>query len=373
MILFIGDGMGQNAISATRYIIYGADGLLNMERLPYQCRVKTYAKNSLITDSGAAGTGMATGEKTNVRMISVKSDGKTAAPTIAELAKKDGYACGIITTMRISHATPATFIAHSGSRSFEEDIAVQAINFKPNVLFGGGLNFLIPAKDGGKRTDELNLINIAVDSGFTIVKERKELLAIPDTVKYVLGIFAKEHMRYELERDTTYEPSLTEMVSVALKILPKASKKGFFLMVEAGNIDYAAHANDFVNLVGDVFELDKAVKVAIEFAKKNKNTLLIVTADHETGGFALIGFDNGENVKVYGEENEYLFPQVPKEISNVREIITNSGIVAGWASNPEALRKGRLGEHTPSDVWLGAMGPNAELFNGVIENTYIFT
>jgi len=377
VILFIGDGMGQNAISVTRYITRGLDSLLFMETLPYQCRVKTYAKNGLITDSGASGSAMATGEKTLVHWICVKDDGVTPNPTIVELAQKEGYAVGIITTMRLSHATPATFTAHSASRSDEENIALQQIKLRPNLLLGGGMSYFLPASLGGARKDNINLLELAKNSGYTIVTNRQELLGLPDTVRYLLGIFANGHLKYEFKRDTLVEPSLSEMVKVALRILPGLSKKGFFLMVEGGNIDYAAHANDFVNLIGEVAELDRAVKIGIDFAQKDKNTLLIVTADHETGGFALIGFeDSSGSVRVYPEPSETLFPFYRLERDGLYPLPGKNSLVFGWASNPHSLKrtqKGALGDHTPSDVWLGAMGPNANLFSGVVENTFIFS
>ncbi len=375
VILFIGDGMGHNAVSIARYITVGPESTLVMERMPHNCWMKTYAKNGLITDSGAAGSAMATGVKTIIHRISTQAD-NTPNPTITELAQEAGYATGIITTMRVTHATPAAFTAHTESRYQEAEIAIQQMELKPNLLMGGGTDYYLPEKLGGKRKDGQNLIAAARQKGYTVVQTRDELLKVSEKTEYLLGLFADGHMNYEIDRPGTTEPSIAEMTEVALKILPRCSDKGFFLMVEGGRIDYAAHGNEFENLIVDVLALDKAVEKAVDYAKEDGNTLVIVTADHETGGLALIGYEGEGKVQVYAKENELIFPRYQYRPGEGLVPLGEHKVVANWASNPAILgrldEKTPLGDHTPSDVWLGAMGPGAESFVGVIENTYLF-
>ena len=376
VILFIGDGMGQNAVSITRYMTVGPQSSLTMETLDNNCWVKTYAKNSLITDSGASGSAMATGKKHIIKRISTADDGITPNKSITEYAKEEGYAVGIITTMCVTHATPAAFTAHGQTRYEEESFALQQLDLKPNILFGGGREYYTPKKDGGKRGDNRNLIAEFKDKGYEYASTRDELISANGKNGYVLGLFADGHMDYDIVRDELVQPSIAEMTEKAIEILSGASDKGFFLMVEGGNIDYAGHGNEFENLLGDVLALDKAIAKAKNFASKEPNTLIMVTADHETGGLAIIGYDDGNSVNVYAPADKVVFPGYELERGYGFIPTTEYEIVTNWASNPAILKrtsqKTPLGDHTSSDVWLGASGPNSELFKGFIENTYIF-
>jgi alkaline phosphatase len=279
IIYMIGDGMGIAHVTLTRII----NGPLNMDRFSYGGAVITYSANDLITDSAAAGTALATGYKTNNGMISQNPKGEKLK-TALEVAKENGKATGIVTTTRITHATPAVFYAHIGDRDEEDRIAEQLANAGVDVIFGGGESYFLPSyAEGSKRKDNLNLINRLKNIGYEVPEDRNGLLKVSDT--HVAGLFSPSHMSYELDRHEN-EPTIAEMTQKAIELLSK-NDDGFFLMVEGGRIDHAAHANDAAGVVAETLAFDKALGVALDFAKSNLNTLVVVTADHSTGGLTL--------------------------------------------------------------------------------------
>lgn len=290
IIFFIGDGMGYSQVSISRILSVGEDGRLWMETAQAVGTASSYSADSLITDSAAAGTALATGHKTNNGIISMTPDLKPLK-TILEVAKERGKSTGLITTVTITHATVATFASHIDHRKKEAEIALQyAKNKNVDVLLGGGRHFFIPkSSPGSKRKDELNLIEEFKKAGYAYVKTAAELKAT--TASKILGLFAMDAMAYTIDREeipeASSEPTLADMTKKAIETLNK-NPKGFFLVVEGGKIDWACHGNDPGTTIQDVLAFDKAVKVGLDFLAKNPDTLVIVTADHETGGMSLI-------------------------------------------------------------------------------------
>ncbi|MCP4757325.1 MAG: alkaline phosphatase, partial [Proteobacteria bacterium] len=249
VIFYIGDGMAavQRRVPEE---VYGQK--LAMNKLPVVGLYTTYSTDSIITDSAAAGTAMATGRKTKSGVISMDVDKKIAFETLAEAAKKMGKSVGILTTTRLTHATPATFGAHIEHRNSENKIAAQYLEKDFDVWMGGGRRNFIPKTAGNrqepdrdsksKRRDERDLLKEFADKGYSVLRTKGELmdLEINKDTK-VFAAFTDDHFPYYLDMPESV-PSLAEMTAAAIKIL-KQNPKGFFLMVEGGKIDHASHAN----------------------------------------------------------------------------------------------------------------------------------
>lgn len=323
VIFLIGDGMGLSQVVLARTRVAGVDGKLHMERMPVVGIVRTHAANAFVTDSAASGTALATGFKTNNGMISVLPDGRRVK-TILESMQDKGARTGLVATSTITHATPAVFASHVRSRGNEVEIAAQLLENKIDVLIGGGRFFFLPQSEkGGKREDGRNLIDEAKSSGFVYAQNKEELRAAKG--KKLLCLLKMGSL--STNRD---EPMLDELTSEAIGRLK--GDRGFFLMVEGSKIDWACHGNDARYCLKEMLLFDEAVKVAMEFALEDKETLVIVTADHETGGLVI----NGRN-------------------SETGELELN------WSN------KG----HTATPVPLYALGPGAEEFSGVYDNTEV--
>jgi len=191
-----------------------------------------------------------------------------------------------VTTSGITDATPGAFAAHVPHRSDEVSVAAQELQAGVNVLLGGRKQFFLPEAAGGKRKDGRDLTEEARRAGYAVVGNSADLKQISGPK--ILGLFHMGNMSYEIDRAKTAEPSLAEMTAKTLEVLAK-SPKGFFVMIEGGRIDHATHRNDAAGTIRDTVAFDDAVGVALEFQRRNPDTLLIVTADHETGGMAIIG------------------------------------------------------------------------------------
>jgi len=381
VIFLIGDGMGLAHVTLTSYFVGKP---LEMMKMSYSGLAYTYSANSFVTDSAAAGTALATGYKTFNGMLGMTPDGKPVM-TLFEAAKKVGKATGVVTTTRVTHATPAAFYAHVKDRDEEKEIARQlVVGTTIDVAFGGGM----------KHFSE-ELLEKAKANGFTVVTTREELLNLDlSAVKRVLGIFARSHLSYYVDGED--RPSLAEMTRKAIEILSK-NEEGFFLMVEGGRIDHAAHGNDVVAMIYDTIEFDEAVKVALEFAKKDGDTLVVVTADHETGG---LGLSNGEyaiDVEKLRSYSRISIEKLMKEITpdNFKEVIKKYYGIDLSDEEVETLKKAfeeggyapsnTIGEiisahaligwtthtHTGIMVPVFAEGPGAEKFTGIMENVEI--
>jgi alkaline phosphatase len=323
VILLAGDGMGIGHITAARIAGPGRDGRLAIDSMPVTGVVLTHSANALVTDSAAAGTALATGHKTNNGTISQTPEGKPLV-SLLKLAQTLGKAGGIISTKFITDATPAVFVSNAAKRSQRETIAKQTIESGAQVILGGGREDFLPRKDGGARSDEVNLLDEAKRLGYQVVQSREEMASANGG--RILGLFAESSMT-----DGDSEPTLAEMTAKAISVLAR-NPKGFFLMSEGAKIDSEAHANNAEGVVREVLDFDKAVQTALEFAKKDKQTLVVVTADHDTGGLSVL------------------------EPSN-----DNQPFKAGWTT----------GGHTGNMVLVYAYGPGAVRFTGTHDNTEI--
>ncbi len=342
IIFMVPDGMGLADVTAARIFRNGIDGpplhLETLEEIGYQ---RTYSANSAITDSAPAASAWACGEKFNNGEICFHGDGRPYLPSILELAKRKKMGTGLVATSTITHATPAAFGAHVANRNCETEIARQYIEVsKPDVILGGGMKkFNPPSPDlcgtGG------DIAAKAKQDGYSIVRTRDQMNSALDAGETkLLGLFAPEGMTPEILRaDGTAEPHLKDMTVAALTMLEK-HRKGFFLMVEGSQVDWANHANDVKYQVGETLAFDDAVKAVLDWIdstpERRNHTLLIIAPDHETGGFAING---------------------PNRIPQPGECVT-----AGWTS----------GNHTGTDVPVWAQGPGSEAVGRALENTDLY-
>lgn len=262
--------------------------------------IKTYIADSVVADSAPAATAYATGTRTSDKFISVgpqknmltclspPDEALSYKPlaTILEGAKLMKKSVGVVSTSRVTHATPAAYISHSASRNLENDIMEQAVYQNIDVVLGGGRGYLLPKDDKGKRTDGEDLLSVLRDQGYQIAETREALSGI--THGKVFGMFADSHMDAEIDRVQNHpsQPTLREMTEKALALLSQ-NKNGFFLMVEGSQIDWACHANDPAHLISDMLAYDQSVQTALDFARKDGHTLLIALSDHNTGGFSI--------------------------------------------------------------------------------------
>lgn len=276
IILFIGDGMGVSHITAGKV----SAGTLNLERFSVVGLVTTHAADGLVTDSAAAATALATGYKTNNRAVSVSPQNKPLK-TIFEYAKELGKSTGVVVTSSVTDATPAAFMAHADNRRKHAEIAEQIVNSNINVLFGGGWTYFVPASnEGSKRKDQKNLL-AALESRMPVVLAHDKLSQHADA-KNLAALLAPWGLPKAADRDY----SLAELTQTALGKLSQ-NRRGFVLVVEGSQIDWAAHDHEPQHMISELIDFDDAVGTGLDFAMQNGRTLVIVISDHETGGFAL--------------------------------------------------------------------------------------
>ncbi len=290
IILMIGDGMGPSHLGAawlySNRILGKELRMVEVMKSGRTAYVVNDTADAIVTESAAAATQIACGVRVPARAVGMGPDGKTPCQTVLELAKAKGMATGLVTTSGITDATPAAFAAHVPHRSDEVSVAAQELQFGVDVLMGGRKQFFLPETQGGKRKDGRNLLDEARGAGYAVVGTASELQSASGGK--ILGLFNMGNMGFEIDRAKTAEPSLAEMAAKTLAVLAM-NPKGFFVMIEGGRIDHAAHRNDAAATIRDTLAFDEAVGVALDFQRLNPDTLLIVTADHETGGMALIG------------------------------------------------------------------------------------
>jgi alkaline phosphatase len=317
IILMIGDGMGVAQVYAGYTV---NKGTLNLEKATAIGFSKTYSADSYITDSGAGATAISTGKKVNNYSIGVNSKGQPEK-TILEYAEEKGLATGLIATSSITHATPACFIAHEVSRSEELNIAKDFLASGIDIFIGGGRQFF------ENRSDSMNISDSLRKEGYTIVYD---LNSIRSKDKNKIGcLAADEHLPSVINGRGDF---LSEATKIALSRLSD-NKNGFFIMIEGSQIDWGGHSNNLNYVVTEMIDFDQTIGVAINFADKNPGTLVIITADHETGGLALVGGD------------------------------INAGQLSGAFSSTD---------HTGVMVPVFAYGAGAEEFIGIYDNTEIF-
>ncbi len=458
VILFIGDGMGISTVTAARILAgqqpniidagntkpgsSGEENSLNFEFFPYLALSKTYSTNQQTPDSAPTMTAMVTGVKTLDGVLAVDQGVNRAdcatdikahkLQTILEIAETAGKSTGLVSTARITHATPAANYAHTPERNWEADsnqpsgctvpdIARQLIEFKNGdgleVAFGGGREYFRPITDAdpeddgkfGRRKDGRDLtaewINkFGANSAFIWNKGQFDAID-PDTATHVLGLFERSHMKYEADRlsDTAGEPSLAEMTEKAIKILQK-NDKGFYLQVEAGRIDHGHHAGNAYRALTDTIALSDAVQKTVDTLKavgELDNTLIVVSADHShvftIGGYpqrgnnilgkvidpgsagytkasdgapyTTLSYANGLGYHTaVAGDDVYAAPVQAGRFEDMSLVDTTDANFHQEATVPLAGGETHAGE----DVAIYAWGPGAHLFQGTLEQNVIF-
>ncbi|MFB0524190.1 MAG: alkaline phosphatase, partial [Phycisphaerae bacterium] len=320
VIFFIGDGMGFEQVKAAGMYAHGEPGTLSFESFPYHGELTTYSADSTVPDSAAAGTALATGVKVNYGVISMAYPGDgSELETLLEYFKARGKSTGLVTTSLWFDATPAAFGAHESSRyNYGGIINDYLYQTRPNVVLGG--------------YHDDDMATASESAGYTIVTDRAAMQALDtETETMVFGQFGTDYLPYEYDGLGSL-PHLSEMATTSLSILDN-DPDGFFLMVEGGRIDQACHSNDTPRAVLETVEFDNTLQVTIDWAAGRTDTLILVTADHETGGLTVLA-NNGAGV----------FPTVD------------------WGST----------DHTAANVPVYAWGVNAEMISGVMDNTDMF-
>ncbi|MCB0549420.1 MAG: alkaline phosphatase [Phaeodactylibacter sp.] len=323
VILFIGDGMGL-AQASTAFYFQEKDP--NFVRFPVIGLHQNKPTDDLITDSAAGATAFSTGYKTYNAAIGVDED-TTSRETILEIAAKQGKSTGVIATSSITHATPASFFAHTAHRGLEEDIASQLPGSPVHFFAGGGLQFFT------QRLDSADYLDTLAANGFVVNTQKLERpgnLSLEHKYGYLL---APEGMPKMQEGRGDFLPQATQL---ALDYLSE-DKDGFFLMVEGSQIDWGGHDNDAEYVIQETLDFDKAIGVALDFAEKNGNTLVVVTADHETGGMSLSAAE----------------VRMQRDYQHINPTFSTGG-------------------HSASLIPVYAYGPGAELFGGIYQNNDIF-
>lgn len=264
--------------------------------------VRTYSAESVITDSAPAATAFASGHKSNSKFLGILP-AETSVPGVAAIgeglkykpvanvlegAKLSGRAVGLVATSNIQHASPAAFSAHTPYRDQYTLIAKQQVYGNIDVVFSAGTRYLLPTEAGGVRTDGENLVDVLKRRDYAFVESRDQMLGLKRGKAW--GLFAAEAMANDLDRQllAPQEPSLAEMTAKAIELLNQ-NNKGFFLFVEASKVDWASHANEPIGVISDLLAYDEAVRIALDFAKKDGQTLVLACADHGNAGLAIGG------------------------------------------------------------------------------------
>jgi len=348
IIIMVPDGMGLADVTAARIYLFGPDKtkhlyLESLENIGYQ---STFSANSIVTDSAAAASTWACGQKFNNNEISFHKSTQTAPKSILQIAKELGKSTGLVATSTITHATPGAFGAHVENRKCENEIARQYIaKTGVDVLLGGGRGtFKTEEKDKDPCGTYGDFIKMAEEKGYKTVYNREEMLK-NSRAKKLLGLFSHMSLspdfRRQTNENTKQEPSLEEMTQTALQNLEQ-NDNGFFLMVEGSQVDWANHANNLEYQISEVLAFDRAVKCVIDWldAKKSrqKETLLIVVPDHDCGGFAV----KGPYDQTFDKPGQMVEP--------------------GWV----------WGNHTGVDTTIWSQGPYSEHLGKAIDNTDVF-
>jgi alkaline phosphatase len=325
LIIFIGDGMGVSHVYAAMTV---SGNEMTFPFFPVTGFSITHSANSYSTDSAAGGTAIATGEKTNNRFISMRPD-STLLVTILEHARQGGKSTGVISTSSLTDATPASFVSHVPLRYMYREIAAQYANGAAELFAGGGRNFFEAEVDSaGNRVGSTDVVTALEAGGYDVVYTLEEFVA--SDAGRIAGLMSDNDMPRLFEgRDPDY---LSRATAKAIEVLSK-NRRGFVLMVEGSEIDDAGHSASTSMVTEEVLDMDRAVKVAYDFARRSGNTLIVVTADHETGGMSITDGDNSR-----------------REVSADFSIKGHSGVM----------------------VPVFAYGPGAMAFTGVQDNTELF-
>lgn len=328
---FIGDGMAMPQINSAE--IFKANGMksgkLNFTNFPSQGIQTTQAANTFITESAAAGTALATGNKTNNDVLGMDPTQKIKFKTMAEMAKEKGMKVGIVSSVSLDHATPAAFYAHQPSRSNYYEIGLEMINSNFDYFAGGGL--LAPT---GKKKDQKDLLTIAKEQGYNVLNDNNSILNINNQSGKIIAIAPdladSQSMQYDIDRKGN-SLSLADLTQKGIETLDNPT--GFFMMIEGGKIDWSGHANDATTAIKDVLAFNDAIKQALDFyAKHPDETLIVVTGDHETGGMS-IGFAGTKYETFFDKLSNQKMSSVEfdKLISGYRKSVGQNGAnISDW-------------------------------------------
>jgi len=395
VVIMLGNGVGPAGLTLARTV---AGGSLELDKI-FVGVTRTYSSNSLVPDSAASATAIATGVKSFNGAVGVDPDGKPVA-SLLDAAEAAGLSTGLVATSRITYVTPASFSAHTTNARLETEIASQQLASGIDLILGGGARYLLPKSAGGARDDERNLFSEARQAGYQVLRSREEFdgaLKLP-----LLGTFSNGHMAFEIDRDGGSQPSLAEMTKRALDLLSQ-SKKGFVLVVAGCRIEHAAHAHDVAAYLYDCLAYDNAVKTVLDFARADRETLVVCTSDHETGGMSL-GRTSASGASAW---HPGILQRVKCSIGRMQqEVKAGAGPVEVLAKRTgignlseeakvQLLDAAESGEdqrfvriisdiisaqvgigwttwgHTGVDVPLHAFGPGSETFRGVHDNTEV--
>ncbi len=306
VIVMIGDGMGMGQMEIARLFEHGKEGELFMETLPHVALSRTYSADNIVTDSAAAGTAVANGDKTNNGMLGVDPDGEELT-SIIDIFQEQGKTVGIVSTNTVTDATPAAFVSKVPTRAGQDEIARQIFEGKYDIALGGGERFFLPdAQDGN------DLAAAFEEEGYDIVRDRDELNEYePEAGSKLLGLFHPSFMNYVNDREIreSNEPTLVEMSEKAIEVADQ-NEDGFFLMIEGARIDHASHAADFAGIWKETIEFDNAVEHVVNWAEEDGETLVVVLSDHETMGIAATEVMDIEALKAIEVSPEYISQQM---------------------------------------------------------------
>ena len=413
IIFLVSDGMSSGTLNMADLYVNRKLGRsshwiqLYKDNVVSRALMDTSSANSIVTDSAAGSSAWGSGFKVNNGSICVGVNGEEYMP-IWQKFKKVGKMAGCVTTVPITHATPSGFCVNSKSRKGQEEIAEKYLDINFDIMMGGGFEYF----NAEQRKDKRNLVDDFAKKGYQIARTRDEMLAT-NNKKPILGLFgADEALPFELDRQNDESlkksmPSLAEMTQKAIDKM-KANPKGFVLQVEGGKVDWAAHSNDVGGLLYDQVAFDDAIKVAIDFAMKDKETLVIITTDHGNGNPGIIygkkADENFDSLQKYKFSNERILNAINKDtsLSQIREIIEfgNGKVVTEEEAKTimehyTALHKEEglynyrnlpfreladmqtkntsVGwvtmEHTADHVELAMFGPGSELLKPFVKNT----
>lgn len=370
---FIGDGMGLNQVNTTEMYLGEKQGRIGTEPLcfasfPVAGMATTFSASNSITDSSAGGTALATGVKTYNGAIGVDAN-KERVMSVAERAKRAGKKVGVTTSVSIDHATPAAFYGHQPDRSMYYEIALQLP--EAGFDFYAGSGFLKPARTFDKK-DAPSIYPIFEQAGYTIARGLDEYKAKADDAGKMI-LMQKEganssSLPYAIDRREG-DLTLAQITESAIDFLSRDNKKGFFLMVEGGKIDWACHSNDPATMVKEIIDMDNAVRVAYEFYKKHpKETLIVITADHETGGLALGNSNYTLNLKSLDCQKQST-DLLSRALTDLRK---SKGNKATWEDVKALLteRMGFWGELTPT--WEQEKMLRDEFESSFVRNKVVF-
>jgi alkaline phosphatase len=412
IILLVSDGMSTGTLNMTDLFLNRKTGKgsnwiqLYKDNRVSRALMDTASASSIVTDSSAASSSWGGGFRVNNGALNISPQGEPHLP-IWQKFKKAGKMAGCVTTVPITHATPAGFCVNSKSRNAQEDIAEQYLDLGFDIMMGGGANYFSPEL----RKDKKDMYAAFTAKGYQVVKTKSEMESVSIS-KPILGVFSEDGLPYYVDRNSDENlkkaiPSLAEMAQKAIDRM-KNHKNGFVLQIESGKVDWAAHGNDIAGLIHDQIEFDEAVKVAIDFAEKDKETLVIITTDHGNANPGIIygksANDNFDSIQHYTQTNEWILNQIKPDtsVSQVKEIIEKANvhsvtdqeakIVLGYYDglNKEgglynykklpykafAEMQGKINsvgwismDHSADYVELAMFGPGSELLKPFVKNT----